>query len=212
MLCSRATYDCRSLGCATTTTISKFAGYCGARNVAALGTNTLKILKEIMAFNNYPSTSQLRRYARQVGAHIEFCEQDDFLLRGGGRKRGAKPRLCAGVFRGSFVGVRTSGEADRGASGSRIAGRRRAGRDFAQAIGPRGRLNCRRFLIASWFSACLGCKMLPPEHVASGAEVDTRRLSGSPSAGTTAAKYTNPMQRDSSRPTPRRRAQAGRKA
>jgi hypothetical protein len=44
-------------------------------------------MKEIMTFSNYPSTSQLRRYARQAGAHIEFCEQDDFLLRGGGRYR-----------------------------------------------------------------------------------------------------------------------------
>jgi hypothetical protein len=52
----------------------------------------------------------------------------------------AKPRICAGFFGSSFVGVRTSGEADRGTGRGRIARRQRACRYFAQAICSRGRL------------------------------------------------------------------------
>jgi SAM-dependent methyltransferase len=42
-------------------------------------------LQENMRYNNYPSKSQLRRYATSAGVHVEFREDDEFLLRGGGR-------------------------------------------------------------------------------------------------------------------------------
>ncbi len=45
-------------------------------------------LEECMRYNNYPSALRLRRHAAAAGARIEFREDDDFLLRRGGSRRG----------------------------------------------------------------------------------------------------------------------------
>ncbi len=100
------------------------------------------IVEKFQADDFYGALEGSEKIFYYGGSGLTLCPLEHVVrLAGACRNRKvAKPRICAGFFGSSFVGVRTSGEADRGTGRGRIARRQRACRYFAQAICSRGRL------------------------------------------------------------------------